>query len=818
MAFSHLSRERILMIRQAFIDAQLSYRAELRSLLLAGINHSYVASLRQHSSDQFQLNGDLNSLNSVERLEDGTVPLRAWLENAAEQFTPLIQAQIFARALDDLRAGGTVQKRHGSHLDAGKSAAQVEGCEIEIKQSRVFGVTLEGLDESVVSYEGEGINGLEEMVARNDIVNLGFASHSEADKFLSKNQPLQCSLSYYFWLNIGNELKESIGAAQPLHIENLPSEAHLKVALFAFEGGFDIRPGEDVGELRIGSEPSRVGEESKTVRPASARVRVSWQPTQKRPEPVGLSPDAAGDILDQFLFFPVRAPETEGTHRLRCNIYCGQVLLQSHLVSATIMRKPTKTDEALGSRVVFEVDYSLSQALRPGYLAAIEAEPHRLSLMINSNGDGSHNFRFFGADGEETFKDDAHIDGPQLEGFLKQARRAMRKVSWGNEEEWDECKEWKYRYKQEVFDPTKLAKDLAYLARAGWRIYAGFLAHLKTTAQSLEQIMSHSGMVQIALKLSPRAVLPASVIYDYPWKPDQYDDFDNTPFELCPTFAAAIKKAGNGGPPLDESDCFKGGCYLKSKIDEITEPGSSKTLLDLPKMICPSGFWGYRHALGLPLTLDGTNSEAPQVISFEGALRMIAGVSTDPDFVERDPHLNRLKVLTQTMTVQRDEDYNNVVKHLKTTVPHLLYFYCHGGTRANTNLPYLEIGKNDRFGPEDLIGERISWKDIHPLVFINGCHTTSLNPEITLDFVSSFVQQGGAGVIGTEITIFEELAVRFAEECLGRFLGAKQLQGVPIGKAVRGARLELLRRGNPLGLVYIPFAIASLRMQQIAGN
>jgi len=31
---------------------------------------------------------------------------------------------------------------------------------------------------------------------------------------------------------------------------------------------------------------------------------------------------------------------------------------------------------------------------------------------------------------------------------------------------------------------------------------------------------------------------------------------------------------------------------------------------------------------------------------------------------------------------------------------------------------------------------------------------------------------------------------------------------------VRGARLELLKDGNPLGLVYIPYAVASLRLEQ----
>ncbi len=36
--------------------------------------------------------------------------------------------------------------------------------------------------------------------------------------------------------------------------------------------------------------------------------------------------------------------------------------------------------------------------------------------------------------------------------------------------------------------------------------------------------------------------------------------------------------------------------------------------------------------------------------------------------------------------------------------------------------------------------------------------------------------------------------------------------GTPIGDAVRNARLALLKRGNPLGLVYVPFALPNLRL------
>jgi hypothetical protein len=69
---------------------------------------------------------------------------------------------------------------------------------------------------------------------------------------------------------------------------------------------------------------------------------------------------------------------------------------------------------------------------------------------------------------------------------------------------------------------------------------------------------------------------------------------------------------------------------------------------------------------------------------------------------------------------------------------------------------------------------------------------------------------GAAGVIGTEITVFEPLARAFAEACLRRFL-----EGATLGAAVRGARLELLGQGNPLGLAYIPFALPGLRLQRV---
>ena len=107
-----------------------------------------------------------------------------------------------------------------------------------------------------------------------------------------------------------------------------------------------------------------------------------------------------------------------------------------------------------------------------------------------------------------------------------------------------------------------------------------------------------------------------------------------------------------------------------------------------------------------------------------------------------------------------------------------------------------------------LLNQRIRWDEPRPLVFLNGCHTTGLEPELALEFVSALVRRSrAAGVVGTEITVFEPLARAFAEDCLRRFLA-----GDPFGWAVRNARLELLKAGNPLGLVYLPYALPSLKL------
>ena len=409
-------------------------------------------------------------------------------------------------------------------------------------------------------------------------------------------------------------------------------------------------------------------------------------------------------------------------------------------------------------------------------------QPHRLSLMLNDNGDGTHGFRFLG---EQEFKNEASFDGNELQDLIDQTRGALRLAAWGDDDPW---KDQTYRYEGQL-DQDRLRKDLIRFAIRGYRFYDAVINRLSGDAREAEKLaalMRESGLVQIASKESTRLVLPAAMIYDYAFDTNA----DSALYTLCPDFLAAVTNP----TPLEEVPCFKSSCPHATREDNET-------------LICPSGFWGYRHAIGMPLSV-ATAPDAPSVIAAPGGPQVAVGVSTDANFVMRADHERALQGLRAGLDWNYADTRQTTLELLKTTRSHVIYFYCHGGI-AN-DVPYIQVGPVTERGitRDTLRYKKIRWNEPRPLVFINGCHTTALEPEEALEFVSALVENTGAsGVIGTEITIFEPLATQFAKHCLDRFL-----DGAPVGAAVRSARLALLKDGNPLGLVYLPFAMADLRL------
>jgi hypothetical protein len=304
--------------------------------------------------------------------------------------------------------------------------------------------------------------------------------------------------------------------------------------------------------------------------------------------------------------------------------------------------------------------------------------------------------------------------------------------------------------------------------------------------------MRRPGLVQLALKESARLVLPLAMMYDH--RLDTWLKRAND-YHLCEAFIAATAD----GAPLEDKPCFMGDCPSR----------------DDAKAVCPSGFWGFRHAIGVPVTLTN-NDEAPADLDDPlprgpGPVVTVA-VCTDPQMRERDRHVRALLDLFEPARTHLAETRDDALHALRDTTAHVVYFYCHGGVDGDRGVPYIQVGPmdDDPIGRDTLRNEGIFWSSPRSLVFINGCHTTDLEPDRAIDLVSGFVETAGAsGVIGTEITVFEPLATAFAESFMEAFLR----DGRPVGEAVRRARLRLLQQGlNPLGLVYVPFAVASLKL------
>jgi hypothetical protein len=520
-------------------------------------------------------------------------------------------------------------------------------------------------------------------------------------------------------------------------------------------------------ELQI-TETARTGE---LRMDAAGRIRAHRQPGHASGEQARLGPGPK-----DALRFPVRTPATPGPHRLRSSIYYRNTLVQSRVVTAWVGRAP-----ASGKSLTAIADVSLARITTPADLEPIRA--HSLSILVNDNGDATHSFRFVSATdvaGAAAVVTDPVILASALGDLIKQARGSMRTIAWGSPEPWTATATYRYGSgKQPDF-----RADLIELVREGRHAYDALINDVAggpDAASALRKRMAVPGRVQVVSKGSPSELIPASIFYDY-----QNAAVERPDITVCPQFEQDRQRP----EPLEESACFRGACPS----------------VDTPQVICPSGFWGYRHAIGMPVVVRYV-PPFPTELPHHGPITL--GVAVYPGFDLWSEHRKRLEAMGG-WSVRVVETLDATIDLLKAHSEHVVYFYCHGGTTPG-NVPFILVGPE---GGPPLVRSALRWDAVdryalpRTLVILNGCQTTALEPDRAIDFVTAFIQNVGAvGVIGTEITVFEELATAF-----GELLFAQLGTGIEIGEAVRRARLALLKEGNPLGLVYLPMVQADARL------
>jgi len=403
--------------------------------------------------------------------------------------------------------------------------------------------------------------------------------------------------------------------------------------------------------------------------------------------------------------------------------------------------------------------------------------------MLNDNGDGTHCFRIFG---EGNYKYEKSFEVGTLQNLIKNAREALRFTYWGSEKDWQSGLKLKY---EGPLDLKKLKEDLVLLAKQGAEFWLKLTQKVAPSGDysKLSSMVEKPAVIEFAVKDASEAanyMFPTAIIYDYPI----LTNFDKEEYSLCPSFLDAT----NNKTPLEETRCFKGDCPTKNSL----------TL----KEVCPSGFWGFRHLIGMPL---GSASESNQEILFQETPEITAAVF--PSFITWPPHQKAIEAINNKFKWTITKTFMETLNQLRSTTPHLVYFYCHGGYEKDT--PYLRVGSENEhwITPTNFSAFNIRWKQPQPIVFMNGCHTVGMDPRLVLDFASTFVVSlNASGVMGTEISIFENLACAFAEQWLTNFL----LKGETAGEATRKTRLCLLQKGNPLGLIYSLYAHPHLKLKK----
>jgi hypothetical protein len=591
---------------------------------------------------------------------------------------------------------------------------------------------------------------------RPRFVSTGFSQPQAPREPIWRNNPLERSGDYIFWLEVGAPVRGAIDVApqELLPDEQLEVGARIRVVLFAFTGGLLLRPDAREGELVL-AEDGRFD----VFRQPGDPPRSSDEPSAKR---------------QRRLFFPVSTPAKSGVCRLRANLYFRNVLVESQLVSAYVGRRPAGSRPALATKV----DFRMARLLSGAELGPIRQ--HAISIQLNSGDGGTHEFRFFGENEHEPpFVANATVGEGALTDLIGQARGELRRASWGTNVAWTAADRYRYLKPQ----PGQLERDLFALMAAGSRIYDALMSSLNIDigqVMALHERMLPSGRVQIVSRGSPSELIPASIFYDY----DNANP-DSKALTICPKFTADRASPD----PLEEADCFNGKCPSQHDAD----------------VVCPSGFWGFRHALGMPVAIPVPEA-VPSISRFDPLPTL--GLAVYPDFKLIKQHESDLAAQVPGWNVEVAATFKDAMALLKSR-PHILYFYCHGGLINNT-VPYLRVGKDDDL-PLERRNLRLNdlgmFKPPRSLVVINGCHTAALEPDRAIDLVSGFVGNAGSmGVIGTEVTIFEELATAFGSGLLHHLR-----QGTEVGESVRRTRLALLKQGNPLGLVYLPFVAADSR-------
>ncbi|HXW86992.1 MAG TPA: CHAT domain-containing protein [Streptosporangiaceae bacterium] len=597
-----------------------------------------------------------------------------------------------------------------------------------------------------------------------DVLNVGVIRADKPARRVTRG-PLRPHVGHLVWVSVGPQDAEAVsGDTEPLDLSKVPAGAALDVVVYP---------------------------DAALVVPG-ARYTGSFVMGQTRPLPVlhAASEPPQGVVQSHTrLYFALRIPAEPGSHHVRILAYYQNLLLQARRL--TVPAGPNRA--RLTVRSPYAVVSSLSQP--PG------AEPpaRRLSVYVNDNLDGGHEFCLRRQDGTEITTSSAYFGEQDAQSLAAVVRSGLRQASWGDAQQVPSQGAYRYGQRDESLDrflprdttgrpPLELlADDLCSLARSGYNAWESMTASLKgpLDREALRDSMRAPAVVELAPAHGSNIVPPLAGLYDI-----DLDSDPSVPLTLCPEAKAALE----AGVSLADLTCFSRGCADASL-----------------QIVCPSGFWGLRHDIAVPLTLGTAAGPEPRNLAGPATPSAVL-VGTPPDEVitGASDHATSIQArfdTRQSTHVSSRADWFTAAHRPDGLKYSVVYFLCHAKETSSSGSIIL-LGPLD--GPgisrSNLQAYKIDF-DQHPVVVLNACASAALEAEKAVNLVQGFTYHGASAVIGTEITVFTSLAYAFGVSFVDAFVTSR----APLGAALRMARLDLLRQWNPLGLVYVGYGLAGLR-------
>lgn len=486
--------------------------------------------------------------------------------------------------------------------------------------------------------------------------------------------------------------------------------------------------------------------------------------------------DAGG--RQDHLFIPLGAAKKAGTARVSIGIYFAKNLVQAQVLTAEVSDQP-QLDAGYSSWIKYSLTTSLEDV---GFLPCRE-----INILTNSEASNAHQLV---------------INGPQKEVIifnptegkvttaLETVRRALSVIHF---EEYGGHLGAKLQHRN-LYDQNnakskeKLIDDLRTLAPLGYKLYDALLYDKDQRKKLKEFLKQADAKIQVSRPKGSVLTFPWALMYEIPLVSD------HRKHKLCRI------------------------------LDEWNGPAFSSNLTSCPyetehklNTICPFGFWGFRYTIEQPPSMpSGRNLPAKIPTGFK-PMEIVVGRSSMLDSGLSKTHLVAIQKKLPAFNLKDCQTSDECFSCLGSPHLELIYFYCHGKrdkqVGSDVQEPYLEIGTEDKIRPSDISAwsdgswPEDHWRKIAPLVFINGCHTTELTPDLLVNFVDNFVGNYAAGVIGTETSVHQKVAGEAAEEFFGRFS-----QNESVGEAIKGMRVHLLGKGNLMGLSYTPYCSSDLRL------